>query len=233
MPLHLKLLSTSISALVFWEGAGKQGMCFFLKRWFCRHQGIGQQGRARCDKCTSLGVTNPRLLGWTWTVWAAHLLPWSQLYVSTLDTPEQQAIHKVYELPQLLRAYPPHHPHWKLLGASMWLQLHPDACASRTSLAGLGRARLNLCSPGQRVAILRLATGLITALTERQGTAMLGKTSMAGNNLLAGLHAPCKVTYLVREPNPVIPGSPHSYLFQLGIFSLNKQDKRDVICWII
>jgi len=34
----------------------------------------------------------------------------------------------------------------------------------------------------------------MVSLKERQGTAMLGKVSTAGNNLLAGLHAPCTVT---------------------------------------
>lgn len=62
--------------------------------------------------------------------------------------------------------------------------------------------------------------GHTISLKERQGTAMLGKVSTAGNNLLAGLHAPCKVTYLVREPNPVVLCSPHKLFVSVRYFLL-------------
>lgn len=68
--------------------------------------------------------------------------------------------------------------------------------------------------------MLELATGLVTALKERQDRATSGKLSMAGRSLSAGLDALCKVPFLGREPQPGILGSPHKLFVSVWYFLL-------------
>lgn len=95
-----------------------------------------------------------------------------------------------------------------------------DSRTHRAPLAGCWGHAPTFALQGRRQQSCHWIIDHVGSLKERQSTTTSGKISVAGNSLLAGLHALCSGTYLAREANPAVLCAPHKLFVSLRYFLL-------------